>query len=365
VNATLAAKAEIMARTISTHTRQDAPARATTAAAKKACLRGKKFQGRSSLYKASPARVPPASKSASVTLKAGATVDEAIFVIASSCLAHWQANLPAALTQKDAEGTHQIRVALRRFRSALSAFKKYIPEAQRIWLNAEAKWLLSQLGPARDLDVFIQELSKPLAEKVSDNAALAQLMRSARSAQGKAHTAAARALKGTRTARFTARLEAWLVGHGWRAVGDEKTHDSRAVSAADFSARFLNKRLRNLHDDYDDIENLTVDERHELRIDVKKIRYGVEFFQAVLPAKRAARLNEILKDLQDNLGHLNDLSVAERTVATLVNGVPAGAERRHVASGGSAVSAWHKHAAAQAEPKTVKLWRKLTRVPAF
>jgi len=353
-----------MARSIATSLKDNAVAasRAGVDRRKGAQLRAKKFQRGSSTAQR---KARPPSKSTAITLKANATLDDAIYVVVSACLKHWQANLPAAVNQKDPEGTHQIRVALRRLRSALSAFKKYVPESQRVWLNAEAKWLLSQLGPARDLDVFIQELATPLAERVSENAAVAQLMRAARSSQNKAHSAAARALKGTRAGRFTARLEAWLDGHGWLANGDEATRDSRSVAAADFSRRFLNRRLRKIRSEYNDIEGLTVDQRHELRIAVKKVRYGVEFFQAVLPAKRAERLNGVLKELQDNLGHLNDISVADRTVSALVNTAGSGIERRHISAGGSAVSAWHKDAATAAEPKTAKLWRKLKRVPSF
>ncbi len=351
-----------MARSIAAHSKVDAAfaSRAGLLKGKAVQLRGKKFQRASA-----PMRRKAPSKSKPITLKADATLDDAIYVIVSACLKHWQANLSAAVNDKDPVGTHQVRVALRRLRSALTAFKKYIPESQRVWLNSEAKWLLSQLGPARDLDVFIQELAKPVAEGVSESAALAQLMRAARSAQGKAHTVAARALRGTRAGRFTARVEAWLDGHGWRANGDEATRDSRSVTAAEFSRRFLNKRLRKIKEEYADVESLNVDQRHELRIAVKKVRYAVEFFHAVLPHRRAANLNEILKDLQDNLGHLNDLSVAERTVGALVNETPAGLERRRVSAGGGTVSAWHKDAATAAEPKTVKLWRKLKRVGSF
>ena len=95
------------------------------------------------------------------------------------------------------------------------------------------------------------------------------------------------------------------------------------------------------------------------------MRDGVEFFQAVLPGKRAERLGSVLKELQDNLGHLNDISVADRTVSALVNTAAAGLEHRHISAGGSAVSSWHKDAATAAEPKTAKLWRKMKRVPSF
>jgi triphosphatase len=306
---------------------------------------------------------PAWTRAAPVILKAGATVDDAIAAIMTAGRAHFQANLAAALDGRAPEGVHQVRVALRRLRSALTIFKKYIPAAQRTWLRDEAKALLTLLGPVRDLDVLIHELAAPVAKKVSEDAGLATLMRGARAAQTKAHTAAVRALQGPRTGRLMARLDAWIAGRGWLADGDEKTRNARSISAEDFARRTLNRRLRKIHAEYDDIEALTVDERHELRIAVKKVRYGVEFLASVLPEKRVARLSAALKHLQDNLGHLNDLDVAERTVTTLVKAADTAAARRQITGGGKAVSCWHSDAAAKAEPETVKLWRKLKKLP--
>ena len=358
-----------MARTVSSESKQPSATRSpgTGARTSSVTLGAKRFSAGSQITRktAQPDKPSAWFKSAPVVLDANASVDDAIFVIITACRDHWQKNMPAAVNARLPEGLHQVRVGLRRLRSALTAFKKYIPETQRAWLNAEAKWLLSQLGPARDLDVFIQDLAEPFAERVSENAELAQLMRVARAAQTRAHQAAARTLQGARAMRFDGRLEAWLTGHEWRNSSDEKVRDSRSVSAADFSRRLLNRRLRNLRADYNDIEALTVDERHEMRIAVKKTRYGAEFFQALLPVKRAQRFSGVLTDLQDNLGHLNDIDVAKRTIDMLVNDASSGTERRQIAAGGSSISAWHKNAAAEAAPKTAKLWRKLKKIPSF
>src|SRR5262249_50943272 len=161
------------------------------------------------------------------------------------------------------------------------------------------------LGAVRDLDVFIHTLAEPLAERVSDDAQLATLIRSARGARGRAHAEAVKALKSTRAGRFAARLDAWFSGRGWNGSNDEGVRDGRKESARDFACRTLNRRLRKLDARYGDIDKLSVDERHELRIAAKKVRYGVEFFAALLPAKRAARMSASLKQLQDNLGHMN------------------------------------------------------------
>ena len=311
-----------------------------------------------------PAEPPPWTRSTPVKLKANTTVDDAIFIVVSACRDHWQANVAAAIDGRDAEGIHQVRVGLRRLRSALTTFKKFIPAAQRMALNEEAKWLLSQLGPARDLDVLIQELTVPFVDRLSEDSGLAQVMRSARLARTKAQIAAAKALQGARARRFAARLEVWLSGRGWRS-GRATQHLVRDTLAADFAKRFLNRRLRNIRTDYDDIDDLSVEARHDLRIAVKKTRYSIEFFQDLLPAKRVERFTAIMKELQDSLGHLNDLDVAERTVAALVKDAESAPARRLLAGGGETIGLWHHKAAGDAEPETARLWRKLKKVPLF
>jgi triphosphatase len=301
-------------------------------------------------------RAPRWVKAGPVNFKAKSTLDDAIAAIVKSCRDHWQVNLPAALDGRNPEGIHQVRVGLRRFRSALSLFRKFVPESQREWLNQEAKWLAGQLGTVRDLDVFLTDLEKRRGKKADDNTEA--LTRAVRSAHAKAKTAATNALRGARVRRFAARLETWLDGRGWYA------DDTEIPDVSTFARETLNKRLHKMKDVAARADKLTVPERHELRIAVKKLRYSLEFLTSVLPEKRAQRTNSVLKRLQDSLGHLNDLDVAERTIALASAGASA-ADRRHIKKAGDALKAAHKKAAAKSEPQTNRLCHKLVRLPAL
>jgi triphosphatase len=299
-------------------------------------------------------RAPRWVKAGPVNFKAKSSLDDAIAAVIKSCRDHWQVNRPAALDGRHPEGVHQVRVGLRRFRSALSLFRKFVPEGQREWLNQEAKWLAGQLGPVRDLDVFLADLERR-AEDGEDFAALTQAVRSA---HAKVRAAAASALRGTRMRRFAARVETWLEGRGWYADGAD--HPDVSI----FARETLNKRMRKIREVAARAEELSVPERHELRIAVKKARYGIEFLSSVLPTKRMQRTSAVLKRLQDSLGHLNDLDVAERTIAIAsVGATPA--ERRRIKKAGDVLKAAYKKAAAKAEPETERLCSKLVKLPAF
>lgn len=294
-------------------------------------------------------------KAAPVSFKARSSLDDAIAAVVRSCRDHWQINLPAALDGRNPEGVHQVRVGLRRFRSALALFRKFIPESQRDWLNQEARWLAGQLGPVRDLDVFVSQLDRSGCENDKDFAALQD---AAGDAHARARSAAVGALRGTRMRRFAARLEAWLGGRGWYADGVDHP------DVASFARDALNKRLRKIRAVAARARELSVQERHELRIAVKKLRYGLEFLASVLPAKRAQRTNALLKRLQDNLGHLNDLDCAERTIA-LIAADSTPAARRRIRKAGRALKAAHAKAAAKAEPETERLCHKIVKLPAL
>ena len=103
---------------------------------------------------------PPVAHAEPVVLDPTMTVEAALQEIGRACLAHLLHNEAAALAMQP-EGVHQMRVAVRRIRSAISAFKKLLPAADRRRISGELAWLVDILGRARNLDVFATELLAP------------------------------------------------------------------------------------------------------------------------------------------------------------------------------------------------------------
>ena len=84
--------------------------------------------------------------------------EDAFRATLSDCLAQMTANAATLRAGRSVEGLHQLRVALRRLEVALNAFGR---EFEQDWLEdlrSRAKILSSRLGPARDLDVFVEKL---------------------------------------------------------------------------------------------------------------------------------------------------------------------------------------------------------------
>ena len=65
-----------------------------------------------------------------------------------------------------------------------------------------------------------------------------------------------------------------------------------------------------------------------MRIALKKLRYAAEFFEASIGKKRTKPYLAALKELQDALGHLNDVAVAERLIGGLIDAPGRAATRR-------------------------------------
>jgi len=77
--------------------------------------------------------------------------------ILASCQADLRKHRVLMLRSKHPVGVHQTRVALRKMRAALGLFRAAVDGPVVRSLNAEARWLAGECGPARDLHVFLTE----------------------------------------------------------------------------------------------------------------------------------------------------------------------------------------------------------------
>src|ERR1700731_4641192 len=98
--------------------------------------------------------VQPASKAEPSGIAVEHAVDDVIARLVGSCWHHLLKNHAVAEKGSDPEGVYQMRVALRRLRTICALFRRDIPSPSFQAVNSEAGWLMLQLGPTRDWDVF-------------------------------------------------------------------------------------------------------------------------------------------------------------------------------------------------------------------
>ncbi len=303
-------------------------------------------------YALARGETPKWVRAADPDFPADITLDRALDGIFRSCIRHWLANHAPVLEDDDPEGVHQLRVALRRLRSALSVFKSILPPEDAAWINQEARWLIQSLGPARDWDVFLTELMPPLQAARPDSGDLAVLTAAAEDARKLGYQRARKALRSGRYTAFVLDLERWTEAGGWH-DGDGNGRFEEPLS--DYACRLLRKRHKRVLKEGRDFEHLSDEKRHELRITLKKLRYTCEFFASLYPKDKTRPYVRALKSLQDELGHLNDVVVAEDLLDSLHGGGD-GSNTAALRAAAGMVIGWYSSAIDASRPAMVRRW---------
>jgi triphosphatase len=261
-------------------------------------------------------------KAADIHVPPEMTSQDAFRAIAQNCLRQIVVNEPGMSAGK-AESLHQMRIGLRRLRAALRFFTDLVADRDMEKIESELKWITQELGPARDLDIFAQEVLKPLHEAHPGDEGVAATYRDV---EGKRDTAYARAKAAAETDRFrNAMLDfaEWMEVGAWSRADDSEREEMRDRPIADFARQELRSLRKRIRKRGKELHDLDVDQRHRLRITAKRLRYATEFFAATFSSekgdKRRDDLLSALKDLQDALGGLNDLAAREALVAGSVS----------------------------------------------
>jgi inorganic triphosphatase YgiF len=313
-------------------------------------------------YALAAGAVPDWHKADALHLAPEATVGEAMAAIFGACFRHWLANEAAALDGSDPEGVHQLRVALRRLRSALTMFRPAIPAEQQDWLKRDAKWLIGQLGPARDGDVLLAEVLAPVLAARPEDGGLERLRAAAEARRAAGYETARAALAGPDHAGFVLRFGRWLAGRGWQTA--DGPAELLAVPIVEFAGELLKKRRRSAAKRGRDFEALDPPARHELRIALKKLRYAAEFFGSLYRPKATGKYVKRLKELQDDLGHLNDVAVAEPLLGAAIAAARKDG-RAELERAAGLVLGWHLHAAGALEEGLARRWQRFARTESF
>jgi inorganic triphosphatase YgiF len=308
------------------------------------------------------AEPPPAVHAEPPSLDPRMVIEEAMRRVGCSCLTHMLRNEPAALAGQP-EGVHQMRVAVRRLRSLLSAVKKLLPEDALRPVADELAGLAAPLGPARNLDVFAGELLLPLrVAHAGGEPGWEPLAAAAERARAEAYIQVDKEILSPRHTGAALRLLRWFEGRGWRSPQGSATPAPLASPIGASAPGILDRRRRAVRKRSRRFAVLTPRERHRLRIAVKKLRYTVELLGSLYDRDDLRRYTKRLKRVQEDLGHANDLRVAYGLAVEL---------SRHaeppepVVDAAAQLLAWHERALALGERKLRRQLRRLNRAEPF
>jgi CHAD domain-containing protein len=258
----------------------------------------------------SRATAPP--DNATPPIEDDATLADAVRVAIADALQRLVTNDPLARLD-DAEGIHQVRVAVRRLRSDLHTLGDAVDADWRAAVAPRLRDLAMALAAARDLDVLIERLR---SDALATSSTLRGLFTELEQRRG---VARADLLVALEAPDYPALLDELV-----RAVGDPPAGTAGAGSVADELPALAMAAWRRFERRASRLDAEAPDEAfHHARIGAKRARYASELAARMLGGKRgdaAAKLAARIANAQDVLGIVQDASVAEAAIRESLDG---------------------------------------------
>jgi inorganic triphosphatase YgiF len=262
-----------------------------------------------------------AEKARDPELSANMSAGRAFTLICRACLRHLIANEPATI-RRNAEALHQMRIAIRRLRAAISLFSDIARDDRMEAIKAELRGFARELGPARDLDVFLTEVLNPLKKQHKGEPGLVSISKKFARQRLQGYRRAHDAVQSARFRALVLDTAEWVEAGPWSRSEDPVMRKLRDMPIAIYAAQQLSRRRKKIRRRGAGMGELDPEQLHRLRIQVKKARYAAEFFSSVYEGKKAAkrrkRIVSSLRRLQNSLGGLNDIVTRKKLCADLI-----------------------------------------------
>jgi triphosphatase len=267
-------------------------------------------------------KAPAAAERASdPELSAGMSTGRAFTLIGRTCLRQLVANEPATI-RRDAEALHQMRVALRRLRAAISLFSDAVSDDRINTIKTELRWLARELGPARDLDTLLIEVLKPLRKQHANEPGLVSIIKMFVRQRLKSYRRAQEAVQSAQFRTLVLDTAEWVEAGPWSMSEDPQMRARREMPIEIRAAEQLSQRRKRIRRRGSKIGTLSPEQLHRLRIQIKKTRYAAEFFSSVYSGKkskkRSKKVLSSLTQLQNCLGGINDIVTRKALFADII-----------------------------------------------
>lgn len=247
-------------------------------------------------------------------LQPSLTAQQALRTILQQLLGTLRTNVSGTCSNLDSEFLHDLRVAVRRTRSALSQLKGLLPADELTPFRQEFAWLGTITGPTRDLDVYLLKYGdyvQLLPEKHHPDLAPFQCFLANR--QAEEQQALANQLTSPRFVRLIADWQTLLQ----RNRASDPALPDASLPVKQVADRRIWKLFRRCVKQGRAITPAcSAEALHELRKTCKKLRYMLEFFQSLYSPTALDILIKSLKGLQDNLGDFQDFEVQSEAMHT-------------------------------------------------
>jgi CHAD domain-containing protein len=242
--------------------------------------------------------------SANPRLNGAMACDTAFRIVARRHLDALNANHQATC-DGDPNALHQMRVALTHLRTAILFFSPMVHDAVRDEVRDELKWLNSELGAVRDLDVAVDRV-KALDQKRPQPT---EVVNSWNAKRAEGHSYLARILNSVRYRWLIDQTTGWIENGPWSTKKGKQAAKERGSPIGPYSASKLEEWEDKLLKKSRKLRKMGTKKRHRLRLFNKKLTYSIDSLEDLFADKNFSKQKSALKHLskaQKSLGQLND-----------------------------------------------------------
>ncbi|HCU96788.1 MAG TPA: hypothetical protein DHU96_30350 [Actinobacteria bacterium] len=218
-----------------------------------------------------------------------------------------EANVAGTVRDIDSEFLHDLRVSVRRTRSAIKLCGDALPAGLAEKFRDEFKWLGDVTTPVRDLDVYL--LNYPAMAAGLESATPPELAPFAEHLARRRTLERRQLTRALRSARFAVLTDAW------RGALSERAPARKGRTAARLAAERIRRAHRRvLRDGAAITADSPPESLHDLRKRCKELRYLLEFFASLHDPAIHRQAVRDLKGLQDCLGTYQDCQVQQHEI---------------------------------------------------
>lgn len=298
-----------------------------------------------------------AHKAARVVLPSDATAEDAYRATLMNCADHVSRNVGAIADARDHEGVHQARVGLRRLRVAFTAFGDAFRTETPHVLSDRAKELARSFSVTRELDVFATDMLPPIEEAMPKLVGLREMKVALEDVRAHAWTDSVALVRSPPFEEFLIALRDYAESRAWRDHADSERRAGFIEPAVKRGGDTLDSRLDKAKKRARHLDELDEQERHKLRISLKKLRYASEFFAPLFKTKRVDKFVDNLSDLQDAFGDMNDAATVDGVLERISANAPDSVERAPLREAASFIYGWYRAQVGHTWDKAKKRWR--------
>ncbi len=278
------------------------------------------------------------------------TCAEALALFTEAATEQIVSNRRALLESDDPEAAHQLRIGLRRLRSALKAFRPLSHGSGTRELELHAKRLGQCIGELRNADVLIDGILAPVGGMQKGEPGFAELRSALEDHRNTVRSQTRALLNGEQWSKLHLYLALWP-----RTVEEEA---ALQVPVRAFAAKCLRTGWKKISKQGTNVDKLTVEARHDMRKALKSFRYTSEFFGPIFEPARVLHFVKDLKRLQDIFGYVNDVATATDLGAICQRRCRETPEAQRAAG---YVLGWHAAEASHAWKRVAREWDRLNR----